>query len=51
MNALDDQQMEIIPGIEHGIDDMKTGRVVPHEDVMADIGAIIEKAKLTKHER
>ena len=40
-----ERELEIVAGIEHGLDDMKAGRVVPHEDVMADIDATIKKAK------
>ncbi len=41
-----ERELEIVAGIEHGLDDMKAGRVVPHEDVMADIDATIKKAKI-----
>ncbi len=40
-----ERELEIVSGIEHGLDDMKAGRVVPHEDVMADIDATFKKAK------
>ncbi len=40
-----ERELEIVSGIERGLDDMKAGHVVPHEDVMADIGATIKKAK------
>ncbi len=40
-----ERELEIVAGIEHGLDDMKAGRVVPHEDVMADIDATIKIAK------
>ncbi len=40
-----ERELEIVAGIERGLDDMKAGRVVPHEDVMADIDATIKKAK------
>lgn len=33
------RELEIIAGIGRGLDDMKAGRVVAHEDVMSDIGA------------
>ncbi len=39
------RELEIVAGIERGLDDMKAGRVVSHEDVMADIDATIKKAK------
>lgn len=46
-----ERELEIVAGIERGLDDMKAGRVVPHEEVMADIDAIIEKAKPTRRQR
>jgi len=46
-----ERELEIVAGIEHGLDDMKAGRVVPHEDVMADIDATIKKAKSKRRKR
>ena len=46
-----ERELEIVAGIERGLDDMKAGRVVSHEDVMADIGATIEKAKTKRRKR
>ena len=46
-----ERELEIVTGIEHGLDDMKAGRVVPHEEVMADIGATIKKAKPRRPKR
>ncbi len=46
-----ERELEIVAGIERGLDDMKEGRVVPHEDVMADIDAIIKKAKTRRRKR
>lgn len=40
-----ERELEIVAGIERGVADMKAGRVVPHEEVMADIDAIVEAAK------
>ena len=40
-----ERELEIVSGIERGLDDMMAGRVVPHEDVMADIDATIKRAK------
>ncbi len=45
------RELEIVAGIERGLDDMKAGRVVPHEDVMADIDATIKKAKTKRPKR
>ncbi len=46
-----ERELEIVAGIERGLDDMKAGRVVAHEDVMADIDATIKKAKPARHKR
>lgn len=45
------RELEIVAGIERGLDDMKAGRVVAHEDVMADIDATIKKAKPARRKR
>jgi predicted transcriptional regulator len=42
------RELEIVAGIERGLDDRTAGRVVPHEEVMADIAATIEQAKSSK---
>ncbi len=46
-----ERELKIVAGIERGLDDMKAGRVVAHEDVMADIDATIKKAKPTRRKR
>lgn len=46
-----ERELEIVSGIERGLDDMKAGRVVPHEDVMADIDATIKRAKTKRPKR
>ena len=46
-----ERELEIVAGIERGLDDMKAGRVVPHEDVMADIDVTIKKAKTRRRKR
>ncbi len=40
-----ERELEIVAGIERGLADMKAGRVVPREEVMAGIDAIVEAAK------
>lgn len=42
------RELEVVAGIELGLDDMKAGRVTPHKDVMADIDATIEEATRAK---
>ena len=39
-----EREMDIVAGIERGLEDREAGRVVPHEDVMADIDATIARA-------
>ncbi len=46
-----ERELEIVAGIERGLADMNAGRVVPHEDVMADIEATIKKAKPRRPKR
>lgn len=46
-----ERELEIVAGIERGLEDMRTGRVVPHDDVMADIEATIKKAEARKPKR
>lgn len=40
-----ERELQIIEGIEHGLEDMKAGRVIPHEEVMAQIDATIATAR------
>jgi predicted transcriptional regulator len=46
-----ERELEIIAGIERGLEDMKAGRVVSHERVMADIDATIKRAKAGRRKR
>lgn len=38
------RELEIIEGIERGREDMKAGRVVPHDEALRRIRAAIDKA-------
>jgi len=38
------RELEIVAGIERGIDDLRSGRVVPHDDAMQRLRATAEKA-------
>lgn len=40
-----DRELEIVEGIKRGLADAKAGRVVPHEQVMAEARQIIADAK------
>ena len=43
-----ERELEIIDGIKRGMADAAAGRVVSHEDAMAEIYAVIEEAKTEK---
>jgi predicted transcriptional regulator len=45
VSAYVDRELEIIEGIKRGVADAATGRVVPHDEAMAEIDAIIEAAE------
>ncbi|MGO4439846.1 CopG family ribbon-helix-helix protein [Rhizobium sp. RAF56] len=49
--AYADRELEIIAGIKRGIADVEAGRVVPHDQVMAEAREIIEDAKRQKAAR
>lgn len=38
-------ELEIVEGIVKGLEDVEAGRVVPHEQAMAEIYEVIETAK------
>jgi predicted transcriptional regulator len=40
-----DRELEIIEGIKRGMADADAGRVVPHDEAMAEIDAVIEAAE------
>ncbi|WP_420963020.1 CopG family ribbon-helix-helix protein [Brucella sp. IR073] len=42
IEAYVDRELEIIEGIKRGIADMEAGRVVPHDEAMAEIYAAID---------
>lgn len=46
-----EREMAIVDAVQEGLDDVKAGRVIPHEQVMAEIDAIIMKAKRPKARR
>ncbi|CAN7677244.1 MULTISPECIES: CopG family ribbon-helix-helix protein [Alphaproteobacteria] len=43
-----DRELEIIDGIKRGMADAAAGRVIPHDEAMAEIYAVIEEAKAEK---
>ena len=46
-----ERETAIIDAIQEGVDDAKAGRVIPHDQVMAEMDAIIAKAKRRKPRR
>lgn len=43
-----ESEAEIVDGILRGIEDMKAGRTVSHEDAMAELQAIVDEARRAK---
>lgn len=48
VTAYVDRELEIVEGILRGLADVEAGRVVPHEQVMAEARQIIANAKNAK---
>ena len=48
VEAYVDRELEIIDGIKRGLADMEAGRLVPHEQAMAEIRAAIDDAQSRK---
>lgn len=48
VTAYVERELEIIEGIQRGLGDVATGRVVPHEQVTANARQIIEDAKAAR---
>jgi predicted transcriptional regulator len=46
-----DRELQIIKGIKTGLDDAAAGRVVPHDEAVAEMRAAIAEAKQRKAER
>jgi predicted transcriptional regulator len=46
-----ERELEIIDGIKRGMADAKAGRVIPHEQAIAEMRAVIEDAKRRKAPR
>ena len=44
VGAYVDRELAIIDGIQRGLADMEAGRVVPHEDAVAELQAVIDAA-------
>ncbi len=46
-----ERELQIIEGIERGLEDMRAGRVIPHEEVMAQIDTTIETARAKREDK
>ncbi|AIM02628.1 CopG family ribbon-helix-helix protein [Sinorhizobium meliloti] len=46
-----DRELEIIDGIKRGMADAEAGRLVPHEEAMAEIFDVIRKAETAKGDK
>ena len=44
-SAYVDRELEIIDGVKRGMADAEAGRVVPHDEAMAEIHAVIDAAE------
>lgn len=49
--AYADRELEIIEGIRLGLADVDAGRLVAHDDAMAEIDAIIDAIEASKNDR
>ncbi len=45
VSAYVDRELEIIEGIKRGLADVEAGRVVPHDEAMAELYAAIDAAE------
>ena len=48
VSAYVERELEIIEGIRRGMADVEAGRVVPHDEAMAEVQAVIDAAKRGK---
>jgi len=48
VSAYVERELEIIDGIRRGMADVEAGRVVPHDEAMAEVQAVIDAAKRGK---
>lgn len=45
-----ERELAILEGIQLGLEDMKAGRLVPHEQAMQEVRAVIEAAKVARRD-
>lgn len=43
-----EREFPIIAGIQEGLEDMKAGRLAPHEEVMTEVRAVIEAVEAVR---
>ena len=48
VSAYVERELEIVEGIKRGLDDMHAGRVVPHDQAMDELDALIEAIAKSK---
>jgi predicted transcriptional regulator len=48
VSAYVERELEVIDGIRRGMADVEAGRVVPHDEAMAEVQAVIDAAKRGK---
>jgi len=46
-----ERELAIVEGIQEGLDDVRAGRVIPHEQVVSEIADIIKKGRRRKSRR
>ncbi|CAH1662994.1 Ribbon-helix-helix protein, CopG family [Hyphomicrobiales bacterium] len=51
ISAYVDRELQIIEGIKRGLADVEAGRVVPHDEVIADARRIVADARRRKADR
>jgi predicted transcriptional regulator len=51
ITAYVEREMEIVAGIERGLEDMKAGRIISHDTAMNDIESTIKDAKARRPKR
>ena len=48
VTAYVERELAIIEGVQRGLADVETGRVVPHDEAMAELQAVIDVARSDK---
>lgn len=48
ISAYVDRELEIVEGIQRGLADVRAGRTVPHEQVVAEVDALLDAIEARK---